>query len=153
MKNLRFWLHTVLLVSFALPWLKIPLLLTSINITGYSLPYKASHFANELNTLGLSSISHDQILPLYVMLIAPTLSLLFLYSLLIKRTLPWYVDSIAGFIAVMSCLFVMTNIGNILSIGFYTSMAVSLLLVSSPLLNTSRTPFTRGPSSTSSINA
>ncbi|WP_349410193.1 hypothetical protein [Pseudalkalibacillus sp. SCS-8] len=135
MKNLRLFLHLGLLVSFVLPWLKIPLFFTTVTITGFLVPYKTRNLANELNDLGIITISNDQMLQVYLMLLAPILSMLVVISLLRKRPLEWYFDSLAGVIAVMSCLYVMTNSGNIISFGLYITLLVSMLLVASPLLD------------------
>lgn len=138
MKNLRAWLHVCLLVSFALPWLKIPLVFTSVTVTGFLLPYQTSNLAEELSNLGVMTVSSDQMLPMYLMLIAPAISMLVLLSMVVKRPVNWYFDSIAGFIAVMTCLYVLTNTGNIIAFGLYAALILSLLLVALPLLDKER---------------
>ncbi len=142
MKNIRFWFHVGLIISFALPWVKIPLLLTTVTVPGYLLPYQSTHIAHELNNLGVVSIQNDQMLPMYVMLLAPTLSFIVLLSMFTKRPLNGYFDSTVGFIAVMSSLYVLMNTGNVITIGLYVTLALSLLLVASPLLNKEKVPGT-----------
>ncbi|MCF6409264.1 hypothetical protein [Pseudalkalibacillus salsuginis] len=135
MKNVRIWLHIALLGSFALPWLKIPFIVTVVPVVGYQLPFKTNSLANQLNSLGVMSISYDQIASIYVMLVAPVIAALVLVMIVLKRKPSVYLDSAAGMISVMCCLYILTNTGNIATFGFYVTLIVSLLLVASPLLH------------------
>ncbi|MGP4082092.1 hypothetical protein ACTWQL_19585 [Pseudalkalibacillus sp. R45] len=135
MKNLRIWLHISLLVSFALPWLKIPFIVTTVPVIGYLLPFKTISLANQLNSFGVMKISNEQMFSLFLMLLAPVISSFVLIMLFSKRKPSIYLDCGAGLIAVMSCLYILTNTGNIVTAGFYIALIASLLLVASPLLD------------------
>ncbi|WP_221563709.1 hypothetical protein [Alkalihalobacillus sp. TS-13] len=135
MKKLRIWLHIALLGSFALPWLKIPFIVTTIPVIGYLLPFKTISLANQLNSIGVMKISNEQMFSLFVMLLAPVISVFVLTMLFSKRKPSIYLDCAAGLVAVMSCLYILTNTGNIVTAGFYITLIISLLLVASPLLD------------------
>ncbi|WP_261132462.1 hypothetical protein [Bacillus sp. Marseille-Q3570] len=134
MKNVRVWLHITLLVSFALPWLKIPFIVTTVPVIGYLLPFKTVSLASQLNSFGVMKISDEQMFSLFVILLAPAISVFVLTMLFSKRKPSIYLDCAAGLIAVLSCLYILTNTGNIVTAGFYIALIISLMLVASPLL-------------------
>ncbi|WP_408010641.1 hypothetical protein ACJROX_10155 [Pseudalkalibacillus sp. A8] len=135
MINVRIWLHIALLGSFALPWLKIPIIVTVVPVAGYSIPYKTNALANQLSSLGVITINNEQMYSLYLMLLAPVISVFVLVRLLSKYNANIYLDCTAGVIAVLSCLYILSNSGTIVTFGFYMTLIVSLLLVASPLFH------------------
>ncbi|WP_257349225.1 hypothetical protein [Pseudalkalibacillus decolorationis] len=133
MKNKHVWLHTSLLICFALPWINIPFFITNISVSGYMLPFKTSTLAQQLTELGVVAVPFQQMLPLYLILIAPLLSTFLLIQALFKKRQDVRLDCITGFIAVIGSLYIMSNTYDLISAGVFITIPVSLLLAASPL--------------------
>ncbi|WLD94848.1 hypothetical protein [Alkalihalobacillus sp. AL-G] len=140
MKNKSILFHTGLLICFALPWINVPFFISNVTISGYMLPFKTSELAQQLTELGVVTVSFHEMLPLFLILMAPVLSCFLLLQAIVKRKQDVRLDCLTGFICANGALYVLSNADEFVSVGVFAVIPIALLLVASPLLHKEKAP-------------